>query len=60
MSSYEIAVIFWGMVGALGLVLAVLGGILDATWRAARRRTRNAAMPETAGHDWRSTLSSAA
>jgi len=43
-SEYQIAVIFWGSAGAFGTVLAVLGGMLDATWRTACRRAHEGAV----------------
>ena len=38
MSMYEIAITFWGSVGVFGIVLAILGGPLDAKWRRTRRQ----------------------
>ena len=34
---YELAVTFWGSVAGLGLIVAAVGGTIDAVARAARR-----------------------
>jgi hypothetical protein len=43
-SNSEIAVIFWGAPRAFAIVFAVLGGVRDAAWRAARHRAHEGAV----------------